>query len=161
METLIAYTLGHFPLVLVVLSVLFAIFCRKEASFGEALSRYLLLLPIGLGGIWGFYFHAFFPDYSAEMIGWEPSPFQYEIAVANLGMGVAGVIGFWRKREFAVAVALMVSGFLWGAAVFHIRDIILHSNYAPGNAGSILYTDIAIPLLLWIGILLWRPKTHT
>jgi hypothetical protein len=38
--------------------------------------------------------------------------------------------------------------FLWGAAYGHIMDIIVHGNYAPGNAGGVLYDDILVPFIM-------------
>lgn len=49
-------------------------------------------------------------------------------------------------------VELRRSVFLLGAAYVHIMDIVEHENFAPGNAGAILFYDIAIPLLA-IGLL--------
>jgi hypothetical protein len=66
------------------------------------------------------------------MIGWADSPFQFEVAVANLGIGLVGVIGFWRSRDFALAATLMASCFLGGAAFGHIRLIIEQADFAPG-----------------------------
>lgn len=47
--------------------------------------------------------------------------------------------------------------FSLGAAVGHVQQMIASHNFAPGNAGVIFYTDIAIPLvgfvLLWLQ---WR-----
>ncbi|MGZ5521248.1 MAG: DUF6790 family protein [Halobacteriota archaeon] len=37
--------------------------------------------------------------------------------------------------------------FLWGDAYIHIMDIVVHGNYAPGNAGGALYNDIFVPLI--------------
>jgi hypothetical protein len=51
--------------------------------------------------------------------------------------------------------------FLWGAAVGHIYQIIHARNFAPGNAGVILYTDVLIPIfgfvLLWLQYRYERP----
>lgn len=136
-------------------ALLLALITRRNRWFGETLTHFLLLLPVGIGGLWGFYFHAFYPEFTAASIGWQTSPFQFEVAVANLGLGVAGVVGFWRSKDYAIGVALVVLCLLWGAAFGHIRQIIELGNYAPGNAGSILYTDILIPLILWISIFAW------
>lgn len=73
--------------------------------------------------------------------------------MANLGIGL---VGFWRTRDFALAAAIMVSCFLWGAASNHLQEIIVQDNYSPGNAGSIFYSDFLIPAFLWIGYFLWR-----
>lgn len=44
--------------------------------------------------------------------------------------------------------------FLWGAAGGHIHQLITAGNEAQGNAGSILYTDILMPLAGFL--FLWR-----
>ncbi len=156
METFIRIILSNFTLVTLVLAVIFSLIPRYGQSFGETLARNMLLLPIGLVGVWAFYYHAFHPEMAAQIIGWQTSPFQFEVAVANLGMGLAGIIGYWRTKDWALAVAVVNSCFSLGAAYGHIHQMIEVGNYSPGNAGTILYTDIAIPILLWIGILLWK-----
>ena len=158
MSAIITFVLENFPAVCLVLAFLLAIIVRRRVSFGESLTKYLLLLPVGFGGIWGYYYHAFDPIMSAKLIGWAPSPFQFEIAVANLGMGFAGIVGFCRKRDYSLAVAIMVSCFLWGAAFGHIREIFQQGNYSSDNAGIILYTDILIPCSLWLGYFLWMKR---
>lgn len=44
--------------------------------------------------------------------------------------------------------------FLLGAAAGHVYQMITAHNFAPGNAGVIFYTDLAIPtmgfVLLWL-----------
>ena len=35
----------------------------------------------------------------------------------------------------------------FGAAYVHIQDITLHDNLSPGNAGSVLFYDLAMPLV--------------
>ena len=42
---------------------------------------------------------------------------------------------------------------MWGAAVGHIYQIVAAGNFAPGNAGIMLYWDILMPILG--GLLLW------
>jgi hypothetical protein len=43
--------------------------------------------------------------------------------------------------------------FLLGAAAGHVYQIAKTSNFAPGNAGVILYTDVLIPVIGFV--LLW------
>ena len=39
----------------------------------------------------------------------------------------------------------------------HIRDIRIHRNYAPGNAGPVLYlNDILLPFLLVVLLIAYR-----
>jgi hypothetical protein len=92
--------------------------------------------------------HGFFADIAAQNIGWLPSPFQAEVALTNLAFGLGGLTAAFASRAYQFAVTLMTTTFLWGAAGYHIKQIIISHNFNPGNAGSILWTDILIPLLL-------------
>lgn len=124
---------------------------RRPLDLARALIRYINLFPVGLMGLWGALGHIVFPAQAAASIGWATSPFQTEVGLANLGMGVAGIIAaFWRDWGFRAAVAVMMAGFLGGAGVNHIVEIAKTGNYAAGNAGPILYTDLLTPLLLFI-----------
>jgi hypothetical protein len=118
-----------------------------------------LLLVNGLQGLFAFGGHAFFADEVARSIGWPPgSPFQFEVAMANLAFGVLGVLCIWLRGSFWLASGLGSAIFLLGDAYGHIRDILLNHNYAPYNAGPILYTDLAYPLLmLALLAVYWRP----
>lgn len=146
--------LGNIPFWMLILSLLLAWFKRGTR---DAFFYYVLLLPIGVSGLWGAFFHTFYPELSAQAIGWQTSPFQFEVAMANLGIGIGGVTAFRRHNyEFGLAVVIVTSIFLLGAAFGHIRQIIEAQNYAPGNAGLILLTDILIPIFAWIAA--WRAK---
>ena len=66
--------------------------------------------------------------------------------MANLGIGVAGVIAGAFDREYWLAVIIVATIFLGGAAVGHVRDVVVKGNMAAGNAGPILYTDVIFPV---------------
>ena len=124
---------------------------RRPLDLARALLRYINLFPVGLMGLWGALGHLVFPAQAAASIGWATSPFQTEVGLANLGIGLAGVIAaFWRDWGFRAAVAVMTAGFLGGAGLNHIIEIEKTGNLAAGNAGPILYTDLLTPLLLLI-----------
>lgn len=114
----------------------------------DVLLRWILVFPVGLTSLWGALGHIAFPQVAAASIGWAPSPFQYEVGVANLGIGLAGLYAAFRGFEARLATALMVAAFLGGAAIGHVRDIVTAGNLAPGNAGPILVTDVATPLAI-------------
>ncbi|MET3352936.1 UNVERIFIED_ORG: hypothetical protein ABID33_000832 [Xanthobacter viscosus] len=124
---------------------------RGPGLLAKLLLRYICLFPVGLMGLWAALGHIMFPARSAAGIGWATSPFQIEVGAANLGIGLAGLIGaFYPNWGFRLAVAVMTAGFLGGAAVNHLIEIAEAGNYAAGNAGPILYTDVLTPLLLLI-----------
>lgn len=124
---------------------------RGPRLVAELLLRHVCLVPVGLMGLWGALGHIVFPARSAAAIGWATSPFQTEVGAANLGIGLAGLIGaFYPSWGFRLAVAVVAAGFLGGAALTHLIEIAETGNYAAGNAGPILYTDVLTPLLLLI-----------
>ena len=128
----------------------------------ETFLQWSLLVNVGIAGLLGFYAHAFHAATTAELIGWAPgSPFQFEVAVANLAFGVLGVLCLRFRGGFWAATIVGFAVFLEGAAYGHIRDIILNQNYAPGNAGIILYWDLLVPvaqLILLLAYLRLEPK---
>jgi Na+/melibiose symporter-like transporter len=114
----------------------------------ERLLRYLFVFPLGLMGLWAFVGHVFFPVQAAADIGWQPSPFQFEVGYANLGLGLASLYAAYTTFYARVAVAIAVSCFLIGAGIGHVQDIIAYGNLTPGNAGPILVTDFLTPIVV-------------
>jgi hypothetical protein len=112
---------------------------------------WILLLPIGITGLWAGAFHVFFPATAAKLIGWEMSPFQFEVGMADLAIGEAigatACIAFWRDLGFKAADVSAASIFLLGDAVGHVKQMLIVGNFAPGNAGVPFYMDIICPTL--------------
>lgn len=129
---------------------------RHEPGYvsGAFLNQFLLL-SVGVSYLYNFVMHTVFADFTAKVIGWAPSPFQFEVAFASLGFAAVGFVAFPRRTSLLVKfVALLGPAiFLWGDAVGHIYQIAATGNMAAGNAGTILYTDILLPFigfaLLW------------
>jgi hypothetical protein len=119
-----------------------------EDFSAERLLSLILLLPIGVTGLWAGVTHVAFPTLAASYIGWETSPFQFEVGMADLAIGVTAVISFWRTLPFKAAAICAASVFLLGDAVGHVHQMIAAGNFAPGNAGVPFYTDICPVLSL-------------
>ena len=116
-----------------------------------------LVISVGFGSIWAFIGHFFLSAQVATNIGWAPgSPFQSEVAFANLSIGVLGLLCYWIRDNFWTATVISSSIFLLGAAYGHIVNMIHYSNYAPGNAGSVLYMDIIGPIILIVLLILYK-----
>jgi hypothetical protein len=124
----------------------------------DRLLRWIFFFVIGLMSLWAFMGHVFFPAEAAAAIGWQTSPFQFEVGVANLGIGLAGVVGaFWGRLGFRTATWIVVASFLGGAAIGHVRQIAETGNLAAGNAGPILYTDVLTPVIVAaLLVVAWR-----
>ncbi|MGH6832142.1 MAG: DUF6790 family protein [Methyloceanibacter sp.] len=131
----------------------------------DRLLRYLFLFPLGVQGLWAFVGHVFFAEQAAASIGWADTPFQYEVGVANLGLGLASIYAAFRGFEARLAVGIAAAGFLIGAGIIHILDIMGKGNLAPGNAGPILVTDFLTPVVILVLLALasgkLRPKSAT
>lgn len=130
---------------------------RKPKTANRIISvllLYLLVINVGVGGLFAFMGHAFRADQVAQSIGWASgSPFQFEIAVSNLAFGILGILCIWIRGNFWVATGIGSAIFGLGAAYGHIRDIIISQNFAINNAGPILWIgDILMPTLI-LGLL--------
>ncbi|MEN2742477.1 DUF6790 family protein [Microbacterium sp. X-17] len=120
----------------------------------RTLLDWYVLWGVGISNLVNFVFHSFLGDFSAEQIGWAQSPFQLELALASLGMGIAGVVVFARRTgwwaKFAATVPPTV--FMFGAGIGHIYQAVSTGNTAFANSGPILYSDLLIPI--WAVVLL-------
>jgi hypothetical protein len=153
MAAAIAFVLGNFTLsFLVVGSIAAVVSLLRERNVStprvvEALLFYFLMFSIGFSYLYNFVLHTFFGAMTARFIGWEDSPFQAEVGFASLGFAVVGFLACSRSFDLRLAAIVGPALFLWGAAAGHIYQIVHAGNFAPGNAGVILYTDILIPIL--------------
>ncbi|MGC2787258.1 MAG: DUF6790 family protein [Roseiarcus sp.] len=147
MAEAIAFVLRNLPVFLFVAALALAAAWRTGASGPDRLLGWILLLPIGVTDLWAAVVHLFFPQIAAADIGWEPSPFQFEVGMADLAMGAAACVSFWRSLEFKAAVVMINAIFLLGDAIGHVGQMIAAGNFAPGNAGIPFFGDLAFPVL--------------
>lgn len=118
----------------------------RRARF-EVVAMYAVGI-VGFHGFTSFFAHTVFADQVAASIGWAAgSPFQTEVAGANLAIGAIGFLGFWNK-DFWLPFIIAKLGFAWTAGVTHVVDIMQHGNFAVNNAGPILYWDFLMPVAL-------------
>jgi Family of unknown function (DUF6790) len=150
MAETIAFVLRNLPVFLFVAALALAAASRSDAPVADRLLAWILVLPIGVSGLWAAVFHLLFPDVAAAEIGWEPSPFQFEVGMADLAMGATACVSFWRSLDFKAAVVMVNAIFLLGDAIGHVRQMIAADNFAPGNAGVPFFGDIAFPVLALI-----------
>jgi hypothetical protein len=150
MAETIAFVLRNLPVFLFVAALALAAARRTGGSAPERLLGWILLLPIGVTGIWAAVFHLFFPEIAAADIGWEPSPFQFEVGMADLAIGATACISFWRSLDFKAAVVIINAIFLLGDAIGHVGQMIAGGNFAPGNAGVPFFGDLIFPVLTLI-----------
>src|SRR5271163_1497623 len=121
---------------------------RSGAGIAETYLIYLLLIYVGLMGLLTAYAHVFRSAETSASIGWSPSPFEYEVGMADLTVGVLGVLCLWLRGNFWVATAIANAVWLLGDAVGHIRQMVLNSNHAVNNSGIFLITEITMPFVI-------------
>ena len=122
---------------------------RTKNRVFEIFLVWFLFIMVGIGCIWAFMGHIFMSNMVAATIGWPSgNPFQLEVGVANLAIGILGILCLKFRDNFLLATVIASSVFLLGAGYIHVTNIIQTGNMAPGNAGYALYIDILIPLIL-------------
>jgi hypothetical protein len=161
MADAIRFVLGNFTLTFLVIGLIASAIALARAPkpltapvIVEALFAYFLLFSIGFSFFYNFIVHVFFGEIAARLIGWQDSPFQAEVGFASLGFAAVGFLAFRHSFDLRLAAVVGPALFLLGAAGGHVYQMVTAGNFAPGNAGVILYTDIIVPIigaaLLWL-----------
>lgn len=123
----------------------------------DILLSWIFLIIVGFGGIWAFIGHTLFADQVAASIGWPAgNPFQQEVALANLAIGVLGILSFRMTGSFRIATIITYTIFMIGAGIGHIWQIISAGNLAVNNAGPILWIDLLVPIVIILLYILGR-----
>jgi hypothetical protein len=160
----LVWALSNFDLTMLLCALFFIVFHIilrfkfKYVSVYEIVFRWVILFSLGFTSIYTFVMHAFFPNMAAVVIGWASSPFQFEVAMADLSLGVLGILSFRASYGFRLATVIASMCFLWGDAIGHVKEMIVSNNFNPGNAGSWFWLDMFIPLILLICISRLKPK---
>jgi hypothetical protein len=155
---MIALLIAVVMVVLPLLHLAFSKVPRTPQRVVQILLLYALVFGVGVIGLpMGFIPHVFFPDQTAESIGWPTgSPFQFEVGLHDGAWGVLGFLCIWIGGLFWLATGLGWSLFMLGAAYGHIRETVLKGDYAPYNFFT-MFSDGFIGI--WILVLLylyWR-----
>jgi len=124
---------------------------RTRERVVEVLLLYLLVIGSGVAGILAFIVHTFTADAIARSIGWQPgSPFQFEVAVADLSYGVLGLMCIRWRGTFWLATGIATSIFFLGCNYGHLYEAFVNKNYAPNNYGIINIFEIIWPAAVLI-----------
>lgn len=96
--------------------------------------------------------HLFFGAATAESIGYTRGDggFQFENAMADLSIGVVGVLCIWFRGNFWLATLIVVTVQYIGDAGGHIYFWLAEDNTKSGNIGPPLWSDIIQPTVGWV-----------
>ena len=120
----------------------------SRQAIAETYLLYLLVIYVGVMGVVTFIFHVFFPVWTSASIGWSTSPYEYEVGMADLTIGLLGILCLWFRGNFWLATAIANAVWLLGDAVGHVRQMIEQSNHAMNNSGLFLYLEFVAPLII-------------
>ena len=147
-----------FQLIFVVLAIIAAsihlVFSPARRRSGRSIAGtyllYLLFFYVGLMGLLTAYAHVFRPVQTSASIGWSTSPYEYEVGMADLTVGVLGALCLVFRGEFWLATAIANAVWLLGDAVGHVRQMVLYNNHAENNAGLFLALEFIMPAVILI-----------
>ncbi|MFF4754559.1 DUF6790 family protein [Streptomyces sp. NPDC002514] len=152
MDTLPYAVQSAFPLLFLVVPAAGALVsCRRRAPErrpAEIWQRWWVIGALGCGSLWMTLSFLTMPGAMAETIGFARTPFQFEIAFANLGLAVLGFRAASASPRERLTVGLSAAAFLWGAVVGHLDQWFAHGDHAPGNTGGVLLYDLLIPAVV-------------
>jgi hypothetical protein len=120
----------------------------RRGAIAATYLLYLLVIYVGLMGLLTAYAHVFRPLQTSASIGWSTSPYEYEVGMADLTVGVLGILCLWLRGNFWVATAIANAVWLLGDAVGHIRQMVLNHDHAANNSGIFLITEITMPFVI-------------
>jgi len=107
-----------------------------------------MVITVGVGGIWNFIDAVFVADMTAALI---ENPFRFEVGIANLSLGILGLLCWKLRNNFWTATAIAFLTFYVGVAYGHIVTILQTGQLE--NAGFSLWMwDIIIPILIPIAL---------
>jgi hypothetical protein len=157
-----------FQVIFVVLAVVAASIhlavSTSSRSSGAAIAGtyllYLLFIYVGVMGVFTAYAHVFRPIQTSASIGWATSPYEYEVGMADLTVGVLGVLCLWIRGNFWLATAIANAVWLLGDAVGHIREMTLNNNHAANNSGLFLFAEILTPFVILLLTLYHRCRSE-
>lgn len=117
-------------------------------SFEVDAIRWMMTLPFGWMMVVSGFMHTVFAKSTAENIGWQRSPFQYELGFVCLGLGVSGIVSAYLSSDAWIPIAITTTSFLVFAGINHIIEMVRKKNFTPGNTLVLLY-DFGLPASIW------------
>jgi hypothetical protein len=146
-DVAIAFVLSNVPTIMFVAGFILAAVTRSPPYFPARLLRWLLL-STGIAYAWAGFFHIAFPQIAAASIGWKVSPFQFEIGVADVSIGIVAIVSFWRGLDFQAPIVGYFSLFSFGVAYGHVRQAIEAGDFSKNNFGILLVITVILAALL-------------
>ena len=154
MDTTSYLVQSAFPALFLLVTVVGALIStRRSRSRQAALETWQRWWAIGALGVGSLLMSISFiavPDVMSTEIGFNRTPFEFEIAFANLGLAVMGFRAASASARERITIGLGAGMFLWGAVIGHLYQWFANGDHAPGNTGGVLIYDLLIPAVMII-----------
>lgn len=141
-------TLSLLPFIVLIIIVVLARVFKKNKDYKTVLRNSFVSNYIVFAGLFYFFGHIFAADRVAKSIGWQPnSPFQKEVAVANLSFAIAAYYASTMTSDVGAQRTVICAYLVWmiGTLLVHAYDLVKNKNKAWNNA-------IATPLASLLSI---------
>jgi hypothetical protein len=156
-EALVAFSYIFLPLIL---GLAHFYFKKGKKPFLELILNYYLFIGVGIQGISTGIVQMHKPDMVVSFVEWPYSPFLNELGMANLALGLLGILSVWLDRSWKIAAALGYGFFLLFTGIGHVVNISLY-GVSPGDAGAFLWSDLFVPVALLLLIALQKRSELT
>lgn len=157
----ITLILSNIPVVMFVAALVVAALVRYPKAAPERYFSWLLLLSVGVEALWGGLFHVFFPDMASAQIGWQPSPYEFEIGIADISLGLVAIAAFLRSLSFKSAIAVFSVLFDAGVLIGHFQQASAAGNFSPDNFGALqIVTALHVILIPTLLIVIWNKQNR-
>jgi hypothetical protein len=129
---------------------------HRPARTVEVYLLWWLAVAVGVSGVLQTAEHVFNGAATAEDIGFTrgDSGFQFENAMGDFAIGVAGLLCIRFRGLFWLAVLIVTAVQYYGDAIGHVYQWIENDNTNQGNIGPPLWVDLIVPtvglLLYWL-----------
>ncbi|MCK8669523.1 hypothetical protein M1M07_00135 [Rhodococcus sp. HM1] len=136
---------------------------RHDAGPATTIDIFLvwwLAVAVGVSSVVGAGYHLLDGPATAELIGYTRGDggFQFENAMGDLAIGIAGIMCIWFRGYFWLATLTVMSVQYLGDAAGHFYYWIAEGNTKPGNIGPPLWFDIILPVVGWVLYALSRAR---
>lgn len=156
----VALILGNFGLAMFLLAIIFIILHKliawRRVAASEIIFRWISLFALGFTSLYAYAMNTYFPHLTATNFGWSESPFQWNIAMASLALGLLGIISFRASYGFRLATVIAAMCLWWGDALFHLHQNIMDGHFNHLGASWFLI-EIIVPIILLWCIIKLRP----
>lgn len=129
---------------------------RTKPKIVETFLLYQIVFSLGATSLLAFLGLTFMKEYISAYSGWNNCQWVQLLANVNLSFAVLGFLSIFYRKDFWMATILGFSIWIFADGITHIYDAFANNNFAEGNIGGVLITDITIPVILVILLAIYR-----